>query len=186
MKICFSHFFNIYLQISENKIKIAADGRCLSGDEIVCENSKKIRKISDSLIIGVTGLADSTNIFEVFVNENKETFESLESETYGIKLMNNFKTFLKNYGYEDEAIKKELGGFLVANKYFLCVFYYDKTGYPYTNLSSVTHKKGAFGSTRDYTTALIDANFPLDEAIKMSAKKFTSINDNITMLEIDK
>lgn len=176
----------IAFEISENKIKVAADGRCLSGDEILCENFKKIRKISDSLIIGVTGLADATNIFEVFVNENKETFESLESETYGIKLMNNFKTFLKDYGYEDEAIKKELGGFLVANKHFLCVFYYDKTRYPYTSLSSVTHKKGALGSTRDYTTALIDANFPLDEAIKMSAKKFTSINDNIIIFEIDK
>jgi ATP-dependent protease HslVU (ClpYQ) peptidase subunit len=177
----------IALEISENKIKIAAYGRRLSGDEILCENFKKIRKISDSLIIGVTGLADSANIFEVFVNENKETFEALNSETHGIKLMNDFKLFLKDYGYEEETIKKELGGFLVANKYFLCVFYYDNTsGYPYTSLSSVTHKKGAFGSTRDYTAALIDANFPLDDAIKISSKKFTSINDNITMLEIDK
>ena len=176
----------IAFEISEKKIKIAADGRCLSGDEIVCENFKKIRKISDSLIIGATGLADSTEIFEVFVNENKEAFEALNSEAHGIKLMNDFKLFLKNYGYEDETIK-ELGGFLVANKYFLCVFYYDKTGVqPYTNLSSVTRKKGAFGSTRDYTTALIDANFPLDDAIKISSKKFTSINDNVTMLEIDK
>ncbi len=177
----------IAFEISEDKIKIAADGRCLNGDEIVCENFKKIRKISDSLIIGVTGSADSTGIFEVFVNENKETFETLNSEAHGIKLMNDFKLFLKDYGYEEETIKEVLGGFLVANRCFLCVFYYDKTtGYPFMNLSSVIHKKGAFGSTRDYTTALMDANFPLDDAIKISSKKFTSINDNITMLEIDK
>lgn len=174
----------IAFKVFDNKIQVAFDGRCVSDDEILSENYIKAYKVSDSLIIGVTGLADVTKIFEEFVKINKKSFENITNFTDGIPLMKDFREFIiNNYGYSIESVS-DFGGFLVVNKQFHGVFYYDrKNYYPYCVFYDL--KKRAFGSTGIYTSALIDAGVELEEAIKMSAKKYTSINDNTTTLEIE-
>ena len=98
-------------------------------------------------------------------------------------MMLRFKDALVNqYGYTDEDLK-ELGGFLIVNKHYHAVFYYDeKTLKPYPVKDETT--SGAFGSTGIYTSALIDIGLSLEDAIKKSAEKYNSINGNVTILEI--
>jgi hypothetical protein len=173
----------IAFKIYEDKAQVAFDGRCLSGDAIESENYIKAYKISDSLIVGATGVADTTEIFKNFVEVNRIVFEKMESKIQAIPLMIRFRDALTNqYGYTDEDLK-ELGGFLIMNKQYHAVFYYDeKTLKPYPVKDVCNY--GAFGSTGTYTTALIDAGFSLEDAIKKSAKKYNSVNGNVTTLEI--
>jgi hypothetical protein len=100
-------------------------------------------------------------------------------------MMIRFRDSLTNqYGYA-ESDAKELGGYLIVNKQYHAVFYFDDNTFrPYPTKDSMDY--GAFGSTGIYTSALIDAGFSLEDAIKMSAKKYTSINDNVTILEIER
>ena len=176
----------ICFKIFEDKIQVAADGRVMSDDEIIYENGKKIIKISDSLIIGVTGLQDVNPIFEKFVNANKAVFEKLNNTCEGLALFKRFKEYLENYGYTEGTIK-ELGGFLIANKHFVGEFRFDDNLTPYTRACSNDGTMvGAFGSTREYTTALLDCGLSLEDAIKKSAEKYTSINGNVTLLEIER
>jgi hypothetical protein len=63
------------------------------------------------------------------------------------------------------------------------VFYFDDALTPYA-VYDTECDQAAFGSTGIYTAALIDCGLPLDEAIKKSAEKYTSINANVTLLEI--
>lgn len=175
----------IAFKITENKAQVAFDGRCISNDDTIeDENYIKAYKISDSLIIGVTGLADSCEMFKRFVEDNKVVFEKLRDNTNAIPMMIRFKNALTaQYGYGDNNLK-DLGGFLILNKNYHAVFYFDDESFrPYpTNYNS---NSGAFGSTRVYTSALIDAGLSLEDAIKKSAEKHTSINNNVTLLEID-
>ena len=174
----------IAFKVSENKIQVASDGICISDDKIVTNNFKKIIKVSDSLIIGVTGVADTTGIFEKFVRSNSFAFEHSDNVTDLLPLFKRFKDYISsNFGYSDETIK-EFGGFLVANKVFHGVFYYDANLSPYC--TKEYEDIGAFGSTGIYTSALLDCGIGLEEAIKKSAEKFTSINDNVTVLEISR
>lgn len=175
----------IAFKILDNKIQVAFDGRCLSDDRIISENYIKAHKISDSLIIGVTGLSDTTCIFKKFVEDNQQEFENTNNSTDFIPLMKDFREFIiDNYGYSIESVS-EFGGFLVVNKQFHGVFYYDeKTYFPYCVYDNFD--KVAFGSSGTYTTALIENGIELEDAIKRSAKKYSSINDNVTILEIEK
>ena len=172
--------FKIY---EGHKAKVAFDGRCLSGDLIESENYIKAHKISDRLIVGATGVADTTEIFKNFVEVNRIVFEKMDSKIQAIPMMIRFRDALKNqYGFTDEDLK-ELGGFLIMNKQYHAVFYYDEKTlkpYPVKDLCNF----GAFGSTGIYTTALIDAGLSLEDAIKKSAEKYNSVNGNVTVLEI--
>lgn len=176
----------IAFKITKDKAQVAFDGRCIhDGDGIASENYIKAYKISDCLIIGVTGLADTVEMFKKFVKVNKRVFETMTSNTEAIPMMIRFKNALiEQYGY-GEKDAKDLGGYLILNKNYHSVFYFDNDNFrPYPTKDSMDC--GAFGSTGIYTSALIDAGFSLEDAIKMSAKKYTSINDNVTILEIDK
>ena len=173
----------IAFEITDNKIQVAGDGRVITnGDKIEYEHFQKVIKVSDSLIIGVTGLGDTTGIFKKFVSANLHTFETVDNITDFLPMFKRFKEYLvDNYGFAEETLK-ELGGFLVANKAFHGVFYYDEYLTPYC----VYHEcsKAAFGSTGIYTSALLDCGVGLEEAIKKSAEKYTSINGNVTLVEI--
>lgn len=173
----------IAFKIYEDKAQVAFDGRCLSGDLIESENYIKAYKVSDCLIIGITGVGDTAEIFKNFVEVNRIEFAKMASKVEAIPMMIRFKqALIDQYGYTDEDLK-ELGGFLIMNKHYHAVFYYDeKTLKPYPVRDECT--SGAFGSTGTYTTALIDAGFSLEDAIKKSAEKYTSINGNVTTLEI--
>lgn len=173
----------IAFKIYEDKAQVAFDGRCLCGDLIESENYIKAYKISDSLIVGATGVGDTCEMFKNFVETNRIVFEKIKSKLEVIPMMLRFKdTLVNQYGYTDEDLK-ELGGFLIVNKHYHAVFYYDeKTLKPYPVKDETT--SGAFGSTGTYTTALLDAGFSLEDAIKKSAEKYNSVNGNVTTLEI--
>ena len=64
------------------------------------------------------------------------------------------------------------------------VFYFDDGIAPF--VTREYEDSGAFGSTGTYTKALMDTGMSMEDAIKMSAKRFTSVNDNVTTLEIEK
>ena len=109
----------------------------------------------------------------------------LTNSTDAIPLFKRLKDYMvDNYGF-GEGTLKDLGGFLVINKAYHAVFYYDESLTPYAVYDTECDQI-AFGSTGIYTTALMDAGFSLEEAIKKSAKKYTSINGNVTLLEIDR
>ena len=118
----------------DNKIQVAADGRCISdggGGLINDENLIKIHKISDKLIIGVTGIVDIIGVFKKFVIANKYVFETLDNVTDALPLFKRFNDYTSEYfGYDGDAIN-EFGGFLVANNVFHGVFYYGDYGQPY-------------------------------------------------------
>ena len=175
----------IAFKIYKDKAQVAFDGRCLSGDLIESENYIKAHKVSDSLIVGATGIADSSDIFKNFVDANRIVFEKMDSKIQAIPMMIRFRDSLTNqYGYTDEDLK-ELGGFLILNKQYHAVFYFDeKTLKPYPVKDESNY--GAFGSSGTYTTALIDAGLSLEDAIKKSAEKYNSINGNVTILEISR
>lgn len=173
----------IAFKVTEDKIQVAADGRALFEDRIANEHFKKIIQISDKLIIGATGLAGSIGIYEKFVKANEAAFTMLDNSTDGIPLFKRLKDYMvNNYGYSEETMK-DFGGFLVVNKKFHAVFYFDDALTPYA-VYDTECDQFAFGSTGIYTSALIDCGIPIDEAIKKSAEKYTSINANVTLLEI--
>jgi hypothetical protein len=176
----------IAFKITEDKAQVAFDGRCVyDSDCIATENFIKAYKISDKLIVGVTGLADTCGMFKRFADENTLDLEGIRDNTDAIPLMIKFKDRLTEiYGYADKDAK-DMGGFLVVNKNYHAVFYFDDDTFrPYPTKDTVDC--AAFGSTGIYTSALLDAGMSLEDAIKMSAKKYTSINDNVTILEIDR
>ena len=111
----------------EDKIQVAFDGRVITdSDRIEFEDFKKCHKISDSLIIGVTGLADTCEIFKNFVEVNRIVFERIKSHVDGIPMFMRFKrALIEQYGFTEEEINDELGGFLVANKQYHAVYYFD-------------------------------------------------------------
>ena len=174
----------IAFKVFEDKIQVAFDGIALVDDRIVSNNFIKAYKLSDELIIGATGIADTIGIFKKFVETNQRVFEKLDNVTDALPLMKRFRDYLEEYGYTSESVK-EFGGLLVVNRQFHSVFYYNEnTYYPYGVYYDLD--KAAFGSSGIYTTALIDSGMELEDAIKMSAKKYNSINDNVTILEINK
>ena len=175
----------IAFKVFEDKVQVAFDGICLVDDRIVSNNFIKAYKLSDSLIVGATGIGDTIGIFKKFAEENQEAFETLNNVTDGLPLMKQFKDFITDdFGYLEESVK-EFGGFLIVNKQFHSVFYFDEnTYYPYGVYYDLD--KAAFGSSGIYTTALIDSGMELEEAIKRSAEKYTSINGNVTVLEISR
>ena len=175
----------IAVKINKNEIQVASDGIAVSGDEIVNENFEKVKKISETLIIGGTGLSDSILIYYKFVEDNLEAFENLEQVTEAFQLFKRFKDCLiEDYGYAADTIK-DFGGFLIVNKHFYGVFYYDEWLTPYSSNLPGNGNSFAFGSTGIYTSALLDAGIDIVEAIKKSAEKYTSINSNITLLTIN-
>ena len=176
----------IAFKITENKAQVAFDGRCIHDtDCIAAENFIKAYRISDSLIIGVTGLADTCCMFKRFAEENTLDLEGIRDNTDAIPIMIRFKNKLtETYGYADSDAK-DMGGFLILNKHYHAVFYFDDDTFrPYPTKDTVDC--AAFGSTGIYTTALLDSGMSLEDAIKMSARRYTSINDNVTVLEIDR
>jgi len=175
----------IAFKIFEDKIQVAFDGRCLQNDLIESENYIKAYKLSNVLIIGVTGNADTTLMFKDFVDVNKRVFEQIKNSNDAIPMMIRFKdALIERYGFTEDDLKN-LGGFMIINKFYHAVFYFDEnTLRPYPIYDTVDY--GAFGSTRIYTSALLDVGCSLEDAIKMSAKKYTSINDNVTILEIER
>ena len=174
----------IAFKVFEDKVQVAFDGIALVDDRIISNNFIKAYKLSDELIIGATGLGDTIGIFKKFVEANQRVFEKLDNVTDALPLMKRFRDYLEEYGYTNETVK-EFGGLLVVNKHFHCVFYYDEnTYYPYGVYYDLD--KAAFGSSGIYTTALIDCGMELEEAIKRSAEKYTSINGNVTVLEISR
>lgn len=113
----------ITYKITDDLVKVAADGRIVSGDKIIAEDFKKIIKISDSLIIGATGLSDELGIFKKFVEANQYVFEHLEDITSTLPLFSRYRDYLKNhFGFMDETLK-ELSAHLIANKNFLAIIY---------------------------------------------------------------
>ena len=175
----------VAVKINKNEIQVASDGIVLSGDVIVNENFEKVKKISDTLIIGGTGLADSLLIYYKFVEDNREAFENLELVPEALQLFKRFKdSLIEDYGYAADTIKG-FGGFLVVNKHFYGVFYYDEWLTPYSSKLRGEGNSFAFGSTGIYTSALLDAGINIVEAIKKSAEKYTSVNSNVTLLTIN-
>ena len=169
----------------DDHIEVSADGRVMSEDKIISEDNKKIIQISNSLIIGATGLADVKGIFHRFVLANQKVFEEYSNKTEILPLFARFRTYLiDNYGYSEETIK-ELGGFLVVNKSYHGIYYYDDNLSPYCIDDIEYCDKGCVGSTRPYTSALLDMNMSPQDAIINTAKKYTSINDNVTTLTIE-
>ena len=175
----------ITFKISEDKVKVAFDGRCLiNNDQIETESFIKAYKINNSIIIGATGIADSVKMFKKFAEENVSEFEELDNTLDGLSLMKEFKEFIIEEYNVSEDMFKDFGGFLIINKLYHGVFYFDDGMAPF--VTKEYEDSGAFGSTGTYTKALMDAGITMENAIKMSAKKYNSINDNVTTLEIEK
>lgn len=176
----------IAFKFYNDKVVVAGDGRVLTnGDVIENENFHKVVKVSESLIIGVTGLADTTGIFHKFVEDNRYVFEHIKTTTDALPLIKRFKDYLvDNFGFSEGTLK-ELGGFLVLNRNFHGVFYFDDDLTPYCIYNEPNRKHAAFGSTGIYTNALLDCGMELEEAIKKSAEKYVSINGNVTIEEIN-
>lgn len=174
----------IAYKIENNRIIVGADGRLTSGDLIINENADKIYKISDSLIIGATGLSDATDIFKKFVEENKEIFENIHSSEEFLEQAKELKEyFMEHYGYRESTIMKEFGGFLIVNKYYHGTLYYsDENCFPY--IIGDAEKNGCLGSPAVYAQALLDIGCSIDNAIKVTARRYNSINDNVKLLEI--
>ena len=176
----------IAFKITEDKAQVAFDGRCIyDSDCIASENFIKAYKVSDKLIVGATGLADTCGMLKRFAEENTLDLENVRDNTNAIRIMTRFKNSLTDiYGFADSDAK-ETGGFLILNKHYHAVFYFDDDTFrPYPTKDTVDC--AAFGSTGIYTTALLDSGMSLEDAIKMSARRYTSINDNVTILEIDR
>lgn len=175
----------IALKVYGNKIRVASDGRCLSDDRIVSEDAEKIFKIEDDIIVGTTGLIDSARMFcdfiyQTFIIEKKE-MDGMNNVKY-IALLNQFKNWiLEEFGWNDEIVK-EFGGFLLVLPTFHGIGYFDDNGCPYvlgTNEDIVT-----LGSTNVYTKALIESGMEIEEAIKVTSKHYTTINDHVSVFEI--
>lgn len=174
----------IAYKIEKGKITVACDGRVLAGDEIIMEDKVKILKVPNRKIIcGATGLSDLNDIWRDFVSNNAETIESIRNVKSALGLGVEFKDcIIDNFHCGDEMFN-EFGGFFFITPFFHCVINYDRDKSPYiTNMCS---DYGCFGATETYTGALLDAGIDIDEAIKMTAKKFITVNDNVYELSFD-
>ena len=168
----------------QDKIQIGADGLAVSGDIIRDTKFKKIRKISDEIIIGATGVNECIEMFALFTHDNRSAMANIKSLTDYISVLKEFREYISNtYGYTDGTIKEDFGGLLFVNRHFHGVGYYDNNLSPYVAYSN--EDTFAFGITGIYTSALLDCGFSIEDAIKKTAEKYTTINDNVTILELN-
>jgi hypothetical protein len=169
----------IAYKIEKKRIRVACDGRVISGDEIVTEDKVKIMEVSKKKIIcGGTGLNDSIDVWKGFIARNADRVLELKDTESVLALAVDFKnTLLDEYHYSDEMFA-EMGGFFFITPTYHCIIYYDEGRGPYL-AQNEDEKYGCFGSTRVYTKALLDTGIDIVDAIKMSTKKFTTINDHV-------
>lgn len=171
----------IVYKIEKGKVTVACDGRVLGGDEIVMEDKVKILKVPNHKIIcGATGLSDSNDVWRNFICDNAEKVEDIHCVMGALSLGVEFKDYIIDTFHCGDDMFNEFGGFFFITPSFHCVISYDRDKSPYiTNMSS---DYGCFGATETYTGALLDAGIDVEEAIKMTAKKFISVNDNVYKL----
>jgi len=177
----------ICFNIENDRTSVVADGRVLYGHKIAREDEKKIKLIGDSIILGVTGLVDSKDVFFNYADLTYNTDDGVNEicdKTSALRFMNNFKDHLvTNFSYTNEESFSELGGFLILIKgLFHGVFFFDDKGKPYCTLDE--SECGAIGSAGDYVSALMDYGVTMEDAIKFAAKKDCSINDNLFKITI--
>ena len=174
----------IAYKIEKGKVSVACDGRVLAGDEIISEDKVKISKVKDyKIICGATGISDTSDLWKDYVSEHASSIIKIEDVKNVLLLAIDFKNYIiDDYHYGDEMFNI-FGGFFFITPHFSCVINYDNDKSPY--VTHVNEEYGCFGSTYDYTNALLDVGIDLEDAIKISAKKFTTINDHVTKLSFD-
>lgn len=173
----------IAFKIEDDRIIVGADGRCMNGDNrIITEDFRKIKLINDDTVFGSVGLAMTTDMFAEYLEKTSYDSSELNNNNDFMRIMYGFQKWLSDeFGWDDETVK-EFGGFLMINPHYHGVAYYDDNAKPY--VTDFVGNSGAIGATSIYTGALIENGFTIEEAIKASAKKYTSINDNVTIIEI--
>ena len=168
----------IAYKIEWDKVTVACDGRVLSGDEIIMEDKVKISEFpSYKIICGATGLSDLNDVWRDFVLNNAETVVKIHNTTDALNLGIEFKNYIIDNFHCGDEMFGEFGGFFFITPKFHCVINYDRDKSPY--ITNVNTDHGCFGATETYTGALLDAGIDIDEAIKMTAKKFITVNDNV-------
>lgn len=174
----------IVYKIEKGKATVACDGRVLAGDEIIREDKVKISKVKGyKIICGATGISDTNDLWRDYVNEHASSIIKIEDMKNALTLAIDFKNYIiDDYHYGDEMFNN-FGGFFFITPNFSCVINYDNDKSPF--ITNLNKEHGCFGSTYDYTSALLDVGVGLEDAIKMSAKKFTTINDHVTKLSFD-
>ena len=175
----------IAYKIDGNSVNVACDGRVMVDDEIVQEDKKKIAKPSDKLICGATGVADANDLWRCFVSDNIERFAAVRTTKEALVLAVEFKEMLIGDFHYGDALFSGFGGFFFITPHFHCAIYFsdDEAKTPHLRLNKQT--SGCIGATEIYTQALIDNGVGLADAIRMSARKFTSINDNVYELSFE-
>lgn len=175
----------IAYKIEKDTVRVACDGRVMTDDEIVREDKKKISKPAEKLICGGTGVADANELWRQFVADNKERLLFVKTTKDALKIAIDFKIMLMEDFHYGDKLFDEFGGFFFITPDFHCVIYYSDDEAKTPHLRQVSQLSGCIGATEIYTQALIDAGFDIVDAIKMSAIKFTSINDNVYELSFN-
>ena len=174
----------IAYKIQKGKVNVACDGRVLAGDEIIMENKVKILKVPKyKIICGATGMSDYNDVWRGYVVENAKTVNTIHNTKEALAFAISFKNYIIENFHCGNDMFDEFGGFFFITPSFHCVINYDKDMSPYITNTDEDH--GCFGATQIYTGALLDAGVDIEEAIKMTAKKFITINDNVYKLSYD-
>lgn len=171
----------IAYKIEKDKVSVACDGRVLAGDEIIREDKVKILQVPrNKIICGATGMSDYNDVWRNYVVENAATIKTIRNIKDALNLAISFKNYIIENFHCGNDMFSEFGGFFFITPSFHCVINYDGDMAPYITNKDEDH--GCFGATEIYTGALLDAGIDMEEAIKMTAKKFISVNDNIYKL----
>lgn len=168
----------IAYKVEKNKVRVACDRRVIAGDEIVNENKIKIEKVPNKKIIcGATGLSDSNDLWRLFVKENAETIKDITTTKGALHLAIEFKNMLVDEYHAGDDMFDNFGGFFFITPKYHCLINYDRDKAPF--ITQNDNEYGCFGATDTYTGALLDAGVDIVDAIKMTAKKFMTVNDNV-------
>jgi hypothetical protein len=174
----------IAYKIEKDKVSVACDGRVLAGDEIIKEDKVKILRVPNNKIIcGATGMSDYNDVWRSYVVENADIIKTVSNVKEALGVAIGFKNYIIEQFHCGSDMFNEFGGFFFITPRFHCVINYDKDMSPYITNKDEDH--GCFGATEVYTGALLDSGIDMEEAIKMTAKKYITVNDNVYKLSYE-
>lgn len=176
----------IAFKIGEEKVEVACDGRVSSGDKIICDNKVKIAKAPNKRIIcGETGLSNYNDIWKEYIIDNEDIVYGIKNTSDALKFAVKFKKYIIDEFHCTDDVFAEFGDFFFITPHYHCVINYDKDAAPYLTHSHSDEVYGCFGSTDYYTEALLSTGMDIEEAIRKTAEKFTSISKVTYKLSFD-
>lgn len=175
----------ICIRSREDKVFVAAEGRISTSNGDICaEHSEKIRKYRNGedgyVIVGSVGECDIKDEFFKYVGHTL-SFGRLEvNQTNLLSYVKKFRQHLSDSGFDLDDVSQT----------FVFVTLDNVVGIQMSDAKVFTTDyegpHNAYGNCREYAMGCLDSNAEMEEVFKKAARRYSSINANVTTLVIER